>query len=63
MTINELFAGLLQLSNNIGVIDSKDEYHDENGNLWEVYHISANGNNYRVTYINGQYEHVEREVI
>ena len=62
LTIQQLFAGLLKLSNDIGAIEATDTYHDENGNLWEVYHITANGNNYQVTYINGEYANTEREV-
>lgn len=62
MTIQQLFAGLLKLSNDIGAIETTDTYHDEYGNLWEVYHITANGNTYKVTYINGDYANTEREV-
>ena len=62
MTIRELFTGLLKLSNDIGAIETTDTYHDENGDLREVYHITANGNKYKVTYINGEYANTEREV-
>ncbi len=62
MTIQQLFAGLLKLSNDIGAITETESNYDEYGNLWEYYHITANGNNYIVTYINGEYAHTEREV-